>query len=231
MNDVALSVALATAPASAFEELRARPRFWFPLLVLVVSTLALVYWYYGIVDVEWLKDLMFSNNADLQKLPEDERAKAMGIYSRNTLMWGAMIGIVFVMPLVFMLQSLYLLLAAKVTKLPFGLKHWFAFTCWTALPMLLSTVVAAILLLLSDTTQISPSIMQPFSLNELVLHRPMGSPGHSLLESLNIPSVLSWILMIIGVHTWSQRSWGFSTLFVLLPGVIIYGVWAFFAFR
>ena len=59
----------------------------------------------------------------------------------------------------------------------------------------------------------------------------MGSPGHALFESLTIPAVLSWILMIIGVRTWSQRSWAFSAIFILLPVVVIYGIWAFFAFR
>lgn len=231
MNNIALSVALATAPSSAFAELRERPRFWFPLLLLIVSTVAVVYWYYSVVDIDWLKDLMFSHNSDLQALPEDKRAEAMSIIGRNTMLWGSVVGAIFVMPIVFLLSALYFLLAAKVTKLPLGFKHWFAFSCWTAMPLLLSTVVAAIMLLISGNPQISPSVMQPLSINELLLHRPLGSPGQSLLESLSIPSLLSWILMIIGVRVWSQRSWGFSMAFVLLPTVCLYGIWAFFAFR
>ena len=230
-NNLALSVALVTAPSSAFGELRERPRFWFPLLLLVASTAAIVYWYYSIVDIEWFKDTMYGNNPDFQKLPEAERGGAMAMLGRNTLLWGAVISTIFVMPIFMLLQALYLLLAAKVTKLPQGFKHWFALGSWSALPMLLSTVVAALLLMISDTPQVSPSTMQPFSINELLLHRPMGSAGHALLESLSIPSVLSWILMIIGVRTWSQRSWAFSAIFILLPIGVIYGIWAAFAFR
>ena len=37
--------------------------------------------------------------------------------------------------------------------------------------------------------------------------------------------------VIIGVRVWSQRSWAFSTLFIVLPAVCLYGIWAFFAFR
>jgi hypothetical protein len=37
--------------------------------------------------------------------------------------------------------------------------------------------------------------------------------------------------MIIGVHVWSQRSWVFSVIFVMLPNVVLYAIWAFFAFR
>jgi hypothetical protein len=233
LNNLALSVALATAPTSAFEDLRARPRFWFPLLVLILTTVGVSVWYYGIVDIEWFKDAMFGSNPDIQKLPEDQRAQMMGMYTRNTLLWGSMVGLLFGMPIALLVSALYLLLAAKVTKLPRELKfkHWFAFACWTSLPTVLSNVVAAIMLLLSDTPQISPSALAPLSLNSLVFGRTMADAGYTLLESLTIPNLLGWALMIVGVHAWSQRSWAFSASFILVPAVLIYGVWSFFAFR
>lgn len=231
MNNIALIVALATAPSSAFAELRERPRFWFPLLLLTLSTAAVVYWYYSIVDIEWLKDLLFSSNPDLMALPADKRAEAMAMFGRNTLLWASVVGSLFTFPVIFLISALYFLLAAKVTKIPLGFKHWFAFSSWTALPLLLSTVVGAILMMMSENAQVSPAVLQPLSVNELLLHRPYGSAGYSLLETLSIPSVLSWILMIIGVRVWSQRSWAFSAIFILLPAICMYGIWAFFAFR
>jgi uncharacterized membrane protein YhdT len=231
MNNLALSVALATAPSSAFGKLREGPRFWFPLLILVASTCAIVYWYYSVVDIEWFKDAIYGNNPDIQKLSEAQRAQAMAMINRNTLLVSAVVGSIFILPIMLLLQALYLLLAAKVTKLPQGFKHWFAFSCWSSLPLFLTIVVSAIFLIMSDTPQVSPSVLQPLSINELVLHRPAGSPGYGLLESLSIPAVLSWILMIIGVRVWSERSWTFSAIFILLPVVVLYGIWAAFAFR
>jgi hypothetical protein len=229
-NNLALAVALATTPFSAFEELRERPRFWFPLLILVVATVAGVYWYYSIVDIEWLKDAMYSSDPNLQKLSEADRAKAMAMFGRNTMLWGAVVSAILILPIFFLLQALYLLVAAKVTSLPQGFKHWFALSCWSALPLLLSTVLSALFLIISETAQMSPSVMQPLSINELVLHRPLGSPGYALFESLTIPGALSWILMTIGVRAWSQRSWAFSAIFILLPVVVLYGTWSAFAF-
>jgi len=231
MNNHELTVALATAPSSAFAELRERPRFWFPLLLLAVSTVALQYGYYSMVDIEWWKDAMYGNHPDMQELAEDKRAQAMAMLTRNTLVWGSMLSVALLLPAIFVLQALYLLVAAKVTKLSQGFKHWFALVCWCSLPMLLGSVVSAILLILSDNAQVNPGVMAPLSLNELLLHRPMGSPGHTLLESLTISSFLSYALMIIGIRTWSQRSWAFSALFILLPAIVIYGVWAFISFR
>ncbi len=231
MNNLDVSIALATAPSSAFARLRERPTFWFPLVLQIVVTAAIFYWYYSAVDLEWFKDLVFSNNPDLQKLPDDQRAQAMGMYTRGVLVWGSVVSIALFVPAFLLVQSLYLLLASKVTKMQVGFKHWFAFICWTSLPALLNFVVAAILLLLSDTTQMNPSTLQPLSLNELVFHRPMNAPGFTLLESLNLATLLSWVLMVIGVRNWSQRSWAFSATIIALPIVLIYGIWALLAFR
>ena len=40
MNNLETAVALATAPTSAYAELRERPRFWFPLLLVVLSAMS-----------------------------------------------------------------------------------------------------------------------------------------------------------------------------------------------
>jgi hypothetical protein len=227
MNNLAVSVALATAPSSAFAELRERPRFWFPLLVTIISTVVLGYWYYSVVDVEWLKATIFGANPN----PDPEKhAAAMAVLTRTTLLWSSVVGGAIIIPVFLLIQALLLLLAAKATKLSLGFKHWFAMASWTSLTGLLGFVVAAILLLISDTNQIAPGVTTALSLNELVFHRPMGSPGQGLLDALGIPSFLSWALMIIGVRTWTQRSWGFSAAFVLVPIVVIFGIWAFISF-
>jgi hypothetical protein len=183
------------------------------------------------VDIDWLKDAMFSHHPKFEAMPEDERAAALGMMGRTPMLWSSVVGTLFALPIFYVLHALYLLVVAKITKLPQGFKHWFALTCWTSLPLLLGTVVSAIFLLMSESAQISPSALQPLSLNELLFHRALGTPEQPLLDSLTIPGFLSWALAIIGVRTWSQRSWVFSTIVVAIPIVLLYGIWSFFAFR
>jgi len=231
MNDLAVATALATSPTTAFTELRERPRFWFPLVAVVAATAVIVAWYYSVVDIEWLKDALYSNNPQFMKMPEAQRAQTLAFIGRKTLLISGVVGTCMGVPFFYLLNSLYMLLAAKVTKLQYGLKHWFTLTSWSALPALISALVAAIFLLIRDNDQIGPGILQPLGLNELLFHRPLGDKGQAFLDALNVPAVLSWVLAIIGVHTWTQRSWLFSAIFVLLPAVLLFGIWGFFAFR
>jgi hypothetical protein len=228
-NDLELTAALATAPSSAFPELRSRPRFWFPLLLVVFASTGLVYWYYNMVDVEWLKDTVLSKTPGMQKLSEAARTAKMSRVDRNDLLLSHLIGTVVFIPLFSVLQAWYFLLAAKVTKLPHSFKHWFALTCWCALPVLLGNIVSAILILLADTPQVAQSVLNPLSLNALLFHVSRDGPGYLLLEILSIPYFLSCALTLIGVRAWSQRSWTYSATMFLLPSVVTFGIWVFIA--
>ena len=55
--------------------------------------------------------------------------------------------------------------------------------------------------------------------------------AQGFLDALSIPGFLSWALAIVGVHVWTQRSWLYSAIFVLIPAVVVFGVWGFFVFR
>jgi hypothetical protein len=231
MNDLAVTTALATSPSTAFAELKERPRFWFPLLAVILSSAVLLVWYYSVVDIEWYKDMMFANNADFQKMPEEARAGAMAFMGRKTMMISGVVGMFIAVPCFYLLHSLYLLVAAKITKVPLGFKHWFTLTSWTAMPALIGVVVAAIFLLIRENDQVGPSIMQPLGLNELFFHRPLGDKAQAYLDALNIPGILGWILAIIGLRNWSQRSWLYSTIVIMIPVVLIFGIWGLFALR
>jgi len=231
MNNLALTAALATAPTSAFNELHERPRFWFPLLLVLFSVVGVVFWYFGAVDIDWYKDTVLANTPDFRELDEEKRAAIMGMMTATTLKWASVVNVLIFVSVIYLLQALYLLLVARLTKLPQGYKHWFSFVCWSELPALLGAVIAAIMLFLSDTPQISPGAIAPLSLNELVFHVPVDGKGFTLLTTLGIPNFLAWALMIIGMHTWSKRSSVFSAAVILLPLAAIYGCWAFFSFR
>ena len=125
----------------------------------------------------------------------------------------------------------FFIVAGNITNVRYSFRHWFAFCWWVATPQILSAIPALLILLLTDTSQLDASALNPLSLNELVFHRGLAEPGYSFLTSIGLIQIAIWWLTVVGVKVWSGRSTLFCTVFALLPSVIIYGLWALVAFR
>ena len=231
MNNMELSTALVTSPSAAFAELKERPRFWFPLLVVCLTTAAIFIWYYSIVDIEWLKDRLFSANPRMDNMTEEQRERAMGFMSANILMWSSVLSIVVMIPVMRALESTYFSIAGNIVNVRYTFKHWFALSCWTGLPHVIGTLAMAVYLLTAKTNQISNEELSLLSFNELFFHKQMLDPGFTLLSSLTLIHPWVWWLTALGVRVWSGRSWLFSSVFALLPIIVVYGVWALWAFK
>jgi hypothetical protein len=130
-----------------------------------------------------------------------------------------------------MISALYFTIVGNISNVRYSFKHWFAFSAWAASPGIIALIPSFLILALNSSTQIAMSTLQPLSLNELLFHRAVGTPGYTLLSSLGLVQVATAWLTYIGVRTWSGRSTLFCLIITLLPTVLIYGVWALFAFR
>jgi hypothetical protein len=229
MNNFELAAALVLEPKKAIAEIEARPRFLFPLLVTVLVTGAVIAWYYSIVDAAWLIDTSMSSDPRSAQLTEEQRAQVARFMNRNTLMFGSMIGVVFISVIARLLEATWYLLAGKVTKVQRSFKQFFSLACWTSLPQVLAVLPAIPLLLTATSPQTQPGALSPLSLNELFFHRAINSPGYNIAANINLLHIFTVFLVVYGIKLWSGRSWLFSTLYVLLPCLVIGGVWALVA--
>jgi hypothetical protein len=227
VNNLQVTSLLFTSPAKAFSELKQKPVFALPMWLILIGTVAVAAWYYSKVDITWFTDQMVATS----KLPDAQRQQMAATITRPVLLWSSVIIAPIVLLAVVAIAALYFKMAGSVTNVRYSFKHWFAFNWWAASPQIIACIASLLILALSSTTQIYPSALQPLSLNELVFHRTMGSPGYNLLSALGVVQVATAWLTYVGVRTWSGRSVLFSLVFALLPVVLIYGVWALVAFR
>jgi len=231
MNNIQLAGAMLTSPSAAFAELRERPRFLILLLILIVAMAVQQYWFFTAVDFEWLKDHMFSGSKRFESMPPEARERAMSMMSQNVMTWSSVVSVSIMMPLVMTIVSAYYMLAGKITNVQMSFKHWFSLSVWTSLPMLIGVAAACAILLAQDSNaQIGPSELQVLSLNELFFKLPPSHPAAQMLMQVNPIAIWSWVLAVIGVKTWSNRTWLFASAYVMLPVLVVYGVWAYFAF-
>lgn len=230
MNSFVILQALIFEPKKAFAELAQRPRVLFPLVLLLVGTCGLVFWYYQVADMAWVTDRQLRTSSFTSQMSDQEITAAAKAASQRPGVSGAIASIVtgLVLVLVFALYALYYSLAAKVTNVQKGFRHWFAFTCWTTLPSLLTSITGAVVLLTATNMQIAESDLRVLSLNSLLFHKAPEDPGYTLVAYMGLPELLTLLLATVGVRQWSGRSWTFSAIFILLPLALIGGVVAMF---
>jgi hypothetical protein len=233
MNNLAIVQALAFEPRQAFTELDARPRFWWPLLVVVLSSAVLTFWFMSFVDLEWLIDQQLRQSARTASLTEEE---IVALARQQASMGGLLAGIGAVATglfIAFMLLvgAVYYLLAGKIAGVNRSFRHWLALSAWTSLPTVLAVIPAALVLLTATSNQVGQDSLQALSLNELFFKLEPGETGFTLLTNINLFTFVSLYLGAVGVKVWSSRSWLFSIVFSVLPLILIVGIWALYVLR
>lgn len=231
MGNLQLLALLASQPGKAFDALGEKPRFWFPLLLALVTTVLMTFWFYRVVDIPWLLEESLRGNPRMAALDDAQRARAVQAMSGGVMVFMSVASVAVMVVLIRLAEATWFLLAGKVTGVSRSFRQWFSLASWTSLPTLLTYIPAAFVLATAGNGQIENGAMNPISLNELVFHRHIGDPGYSLLSSLGPLQLLAWWLSVVGVRRWSGRTTLFSAVYVLLPPAAIYGVWALVSLR
>ena len=209
-------------PSPTFARLKDKPRAWVPLLLLVLLTLGVSFWYVSTLDFAWFREHMVAAQGNLK--PE-QRAAMEHFLTPKTMMWSSGAGAVLGTPIACALAALYYLLAAKVMGTGIGYGKWFGFAVWTSIPRLL-TVPLSVLQILTSGGRLAPEDMNMVSLNYLLLHVPMSNPWFGLATNLDLTSLWAVALAVIGLKAWTRRSTGTCVTVAVLPYAVVYGIWA-----
>ncbi len=207
-------------PTRTFADLEPRKAAWLPLLLIILSSLALYIWYFNVVDFAWLKDDMYANIKDAA-----ERAKATTMTTKLMMQVGTLGGLLVVVPAILAMMGVYFMLAGKVLSKNFTFGSGFALSTWSSIPLLLSLPLGAMQILLASNGQLSLSELNPLSLNQLVFQYETTHPMAGIMDNLSVQMVWSTILMVIGFEVWAKVARATAIKVVLLPMVTIYGIW------
>jgi hypothetical protein len=210
------------APSPTFARLKDKPRPFIPLLVLILLTLAVSCWYVSSLDFAWFREHMLAAQGPMK--PEARAAMAQFL-TPKTMMWSSGAGAVLGTPLICAVVALYYLLAGKVMGTGIGYGKWFGFAVWTSIPRLL-TVPLSVLQILTSGGRLAPEDMNMVSLNYLLLHVPMSSPWFGFATNLDLTSVWSIALAVLGLKAWTGRSTAACVTVAVLPYAVVYGIWA-----
>jgi len=216
------------SPSQAFVELKKSPRWILPFLLLVLGPALKAHWYFSAVDIDWYRHEVL---ATVTGANAQGRVQALMMTSRDAFDWSRSLSAMVGAALSLVTSALYLLLIGKVFRMGYSFGRWFAFSCWSATPVIIGLILVFLAMLLTDTSHADIASLQPASLNELFFHSEPTDPGYHLLNALTVFTFAQAWLSVIGMRVWSGRSVLFSTVVALTPQILFFGVWALFAFE
>ncbi|MBD55908.1 MAG: YIP1 family protein, partial [Pseudoalteromonas sp.] len=141
-------------------------------------------------------------------------------------MFGGIIGLAVINAL---MAGYYLFVSKQDPEANYGYGAWYGFGIWTMMPMIISSLGLLILVLTASTDQISQSLFNYASINQLLIGLEIGHPLYTLLESLNIFSIWGIFIAAIGLKCWTNFTFNKALLFAALPSIVIYGIWTVIA--
>lgn len=214
-------------PGKVFAELKEKPTFIMPLLLVLVATMAMSFMYFMKVDSSWFIDHMLM--AGGKEMSSAELAQAKSIMPGAKMMgYITLVSTPIVMAIVVCISALYYLLAGKVTGSAIGFKQALSLVSWSSMPMVLGAIVGLVgVIMMSPQTGLESLMLT--HLDPLVVQLPVDSPWKRFATSFDFLSFWNIFLVALGWKTWGKTSWLEAISVASIPSVLIYGGMALWA--
>lgn len=214
-------------PAKVFAELRDKPTFLVPAVIVTVLSALSACLYFFHVDPEWFANYQLAAAGTEMSAAEIEQAKQF-MPGARTLGYISAVTTPIMLAIVYSILAAYYMLAGKVAGHPVSFRHGLALSAWSAMPMVLAAVVS-IVGTYTSSDQVSFESVQMLNLDPLLVQLPLDHDWSRLAKSFSLLSLWVWFLGALGWKTWFRTGWGSALFVVMLPNLVIYGVMALFA--
>lgn len=216
-------------PAKVFADLKEKPSFWLPLLLVALLGAVSTTTYFLTVDPEWFADHQVAQMQAQRDMSaaEVEQAKQFMPGARASAYFGGPMVLLFV-GIMFSVMALYFLLAGKVTGNQVGFRRGLSLTAWSSMPMVLGNLVV-LGAILTSSNQTSFESLQLLNVDPLLVQLPLDHDWLMLARSFSLLNFWVWFLAALGWKTWFRTGWGQAVTVAVLPSLVIYGVMALFA--
>jgi hypothetical protein len=212
--------AMVYEPSKAFIMLQPKRHAWLPLVLVMLSSLIVVQWYFSVVDFAWFIDAATAGIKD-----PGVRERASHSMGKGMMQIMSSISVLIIFPLVTALVGLYFMLAAKFMSKEFSFGSGFALCAWSSLPSLLLLPLGIIQILMSSNHQLTTSELNPLSLNQLVFHYGMDNKLTTPLDMISVTGIWGVVLMVIGFQAWAKVSRATAVKVTVIPYVLLLGAW------
>ena len=219
------------SPSKAFNGLKEAKGWSFVAFILLAGILAAsMFAFYNKADPQFLIDQQVAAASVDATIAEQKMIRQSMEQTIDLQVWFAMFGGIIGLAVINALMAGYYLFVSKQDpEANYGYGAWYGFGVWAMMPLVIYYLGFLILVLTASTNQISQTLMNYSSINQLLIGLEIGHPFYTLLESLNIFSIWSIFIAAIGLKSWTNFTFNKALLFAALPSIVIYGIWTVIA--
>jgi len=219
------------SPSKAFNGLKEAKGWSFVAFILLAGILAAsMFAFYNKADPQFLIDQQVAAASVDATIAEQKMIRQSMEQTIDLQVWFAMFGGIIGLAVINALMAGYYLFVSKQDpEANYGYGAWYGFGVWAMMPLVIYYFGFLILVLTASTNQISQTLMNYSSINQLLIGLEIGHPFYTLLESLNIFSIWSIFIAAIGLKSWTNFTFNKALLFAALPSIVIYGIWTVIA--
>jgi hypothetical protein len=210
-------------PGKTFADIAERPRFWVPLILMIVASLAFTITISQRIGWERVvRQQLESRMATMSDQQREAVAKTMDMQVRIASIFGYVGGVVAV-PLIYLIVGGILMgIVRGIMSAPVRFKQVFATMCYASLPGLIFTVLAIAVMFLKNPDDFN--LRNPLVFNPGAFMDPQSSSKflYSVASSLDLFTIWTILLLAVGLKAAGGKklSFGGSLTAVALPWAV-----------
>ncbi len=201
---------------------------WVPFFIVMVLGLLPLYLYFQTIEFAWYSNYLA--DAQLGDVSPAEKQAYQNQLTLGMIKWSTLIGMFLGFIVInAIMAGYYTFMTRHDEKSLQGFTDWYGMTWWTALPSIIPSLIALLLLVMADGHQIDPVTLSPLSLAYIFGLEP-SSDFFGLCQSLRLDMAWTYYLTAVAISQWTSFSTKKAWIIALAPGVVIYGIWLIIAF-
>ena len=221
MSEVGRITGVYLDPKTAFADIAARPRWYVPLILLIVAAIAFTYCYTTHIGWRHYIAQTMENNPRTRDLPAEARETQINAGAKIAPIFGY-VGSLIGIPVVALAIAGVLLLMSKMMGASLQFKQMFAITAYAMLPGLISSILAIIVMFLKNPDDFN--LQNPLFFNIGAALEPPPNTGkflYSLASSIDLFTFWTILLLATGISVAARKvPFSKALVAVVVPWVI-----------
>lgn len=221
MSEVGRITGVYLDPKTAFADIAARPRWYVPLILLIVAAIAFTYCYTTHIGWRHYIAQTMENNPRTRDLPAEARETQINAGAKIAPIFGY-VGSLIGIPVVALAIAGVLLLMSKMMGASLQFKQMFAITAYAMLPGLISSILAIIVMFLKNPDDFN--LQNPLFFNIGAALEPPPNTGkflYSVASSIDLFTFWTILLLATGISVAARKvPFSKALVAVVVPWVI-----------